>query len=301
MVEGLTVGRREDAQDAVRKTSTALELLARQGTMEFTRQRIAKGKLFFLDAASDWEGFEFIYLISGVLKVKGEDLTLCAGDYFYHRGLPQRAHFQVEQDVELLLVSSPPSFHLMRDEIREMMGIVSTIGGKDEETEEHCHRLERLSLAIGERLGLGDDRLVTISYAAYLHDIGKVRIRSEILAKPGPLSDAEWEEMRRHPDYGAEMLADKSFLLDAARIVRAHHERYDGKGYPHGLKGEEIPIEARIIAVVDAYDAMISDRPYRNALDSAAACAEIKKNSGTQFDPRVVDGFLRVLGTINVA
>lgn len=189
----------------------------------------------------------------------------------------------------------------MRDEIREMMAIVSTIGGKDEETEEHCHRLERLSIAIGERLGLADDQLVTVSYAAYLHDIGKVRVPSEILAKPGPLSDAEWAEMRKHPDYGAEMLADKAFLVDAARIVRAHHERYDGSGYPGGLRGEEIPIEARIIAVVDAYDAMISDRPYRKALDSAGACAEIKKNSGTQFDPRVVDAFLRVLGNVDVS
>ena len=299
MVDGLTVGRREGSKDAVRKTSTALDLLVQEGTFDVTWQRILAGKYFFLDAASDWEGFEFIYILSGLLRVTDDDLLLRAGDYLYHHGLPQRAHFQVEQDVELLLISSPPSFHLMRDEIQEILQLARSVEEKDEATEGHCHRLERLAIATGEKLNLTGDQLVALSYAAYLHDVGKVKVPDEILNKPGPLTDEEWGEMRKHPDYGAQMLAGKDFLQDAARIVRAHHERYDGSGYPRGLSGDDIPIEARIIAVVDAYDAMISDRPYRKALSKGTVIAELEKNSGSQFDPLVVQAFLSVVGGSN--
>jgi len=299
VVDGLTVGRREVSKDAVQKTSTALNLLVQQGTFDVTRQRILAGKYFFLDAASDWEGFEFIYILSGLLRVTDDDLLLRAGDYLYHHGLPQRAHFQVEQDVELLLISSPPSFHLMRDEIQEILQLARSVEEKDEATEGHCHRLERLAIATGEKLNLTGDQLVALSYAAYLHDVGKVKVPDEILNKPGPLTDEEWGEMRKHPDYGAQMLAGKDFLQDAARIVRAHHERYDGSGYPRGLSGDDIPIEARIIAVVDAYDAMISDRPYRKALSKGTVIAELEKNSGSQFDPLVVQAFLSVVGGSN--
>ena len=299
MVKGLTVGQREDLTGSVEKRSTALELLAVQGSVEVTRQRIAAGKMFYLDAASEWEGFEFIYLLAGSLLLRehegSEEVVLHAGAHLYHHGLSERAYFHVEEDVELLLVSSPPSFHLMQAEIQDVMAIALSVEEKDETTAGHCHRIERLALLTGERLGLAGNQLISLSYAAYLHDIGKVKIPDNILNKPGSLTDAEWEEMRRHPIYGEQMLADKEFLADAAKLVLAHHERHDGSGYPNRLKGEEIPIEARIIAVVDAYDAMTSDRPYRLALPQGEACWELRKNRGTQFDPRVVEAFLTVL------
>ncbi len=303
MNEGLVIVRRgteKDKRAIVSRPSATLELLARQGSTEVTRQQIAKGKIFYLDAASEWEGFEFFYILAGALLVKDRNIVLGPGDYFYHRGLPERMYFEVKSDVQFLLVSSPPSFHLVRDEFQDMMALAQSVEEKDEATEGHCSRIERLALQIGDRLGLSGDRLIALSYAAYLHDVGKVKVPDEILNKPGPLTDVEWDEMRRHPDYGAEMLREKEFLTDAAKIVRAHHERYDGTGYPRGLKGEEIPIEARIIAVVDAYDAMTSDRPYRKALTKEQAIEELKKNAGTQFDPRVVTAFLAVIGRTNV-
>jgi HD-GYP domain-containing protein (c-di-GMP phosphodiesterase class II) len=274
-----------------------LELLDIQGSVEVTRQRIVAGKMFYLDAASEWEGFEFIYLLAGSLLLKDKDaeIHLEAGDHISHRGLPERVHFRVEEDVEFLMVSSPPSFHLMRAEIQDMMAIALSVEEKDATTEGHCHRIQNLSLRVGERLGLSGDQLISLSYAAYLHDIGKVKVSDKILNKPGPLTDEEWEEMRRHPVYGEQMLAGKEFLADAAKLVLAHHERHDGSGYPNRLKGEGIPIEARIIAVVDSYDAMTSDRPYRLALPQGEACWELRRNAGTQFDPRVVEAFLTVL------
>jgi HD-GYP domain-containing protein (c-di-GMP phosphodiesterase class II) len=297
VVEGLTIGRRDGGQEMVRKTSTTLELLARHGALEVTRQRIAAGKLFYLDAASEWEGFEFFYLLAGrlLLKDSGDAVSLGPGDFFHHGGLPQRIHFRVEEDVEFLMFASPPSFHLMRDEIQEFMALATSVEEKDESTAGHCHRLQRWALLIGERLGLPDSQLATVSYAAYLHDIGKVEVSDEILNKAGPLTDEERAEMEQHPLHGEKMLDGKVFLSDAARIVGAHHERYDGSGYPRGLKGDTIPIEARIVAVVDAYDAMTSQRPYRKALTEAQAREELRKYAGTQFDPRVVRAFLAIL------
>jgi len=295
VVAGLTIVRRADRKEKVAKRTTVVELLARQGSVEVTRERIKAGKIFYLIEASEWEGFEFVYLLAGTLLLKDDNILLRAGDYFYHHGLPQRVYFKVEENVELLLISSPPSFHLVREEIQEMMALARSVEEKDEATEGHCSRIERLSLRTGERLGLTDNRLITLSYAAYLHDVGKVRIPDEILNKPGPLTEEEWKEMRRHPDYGAEMLEKKDFLKDAAEVVRAHHERYDGSGYPRGLKGDQIPLEARIIAVVDAYDAMTSNRPYRKALSKEEAIRELNKNAGSQFDPRVVRAFLKVI------
>ena len=299
MVKGLSIGRRGDARDVVGKRSTTLELLAGSGALEVTRQRIEAGKHFNLYATDEWSGFEFIYLLSGSLTLENGtrgDIALSPGDYIYHSGLPEKAYFRVESDVEMLMVCTPPSFHLIRDDMQEMMALARSVEEKDRYTEGHCSRLERLAILTGERLGLPGEELVALSYGAYLHDIGKIRVPDAILNKDADLSDEEWEEMRRHPGYGAELLMEKDFLRDAAEIVRAHHERYDGSGYPQGLRGEEIPIGARVVAVVDTYDAMTSERPYEPALSKREAIEELRKHAGAQFDPRVVRAFVEVIG-----
>jgi hypothetical protein len=277
--------------------STTLERLALHGALEVTRHRIESGKHFYLDEASDWVGFEFIYVLTGGLALSDgtDDITLRAGEYLYHHGLTERAYFRVVEDVELLMVSSPPSYHLMQDEMQEMMALARSVEEKDEATEGHCRRLERLAVLTGERLGLSGQRLIDLSYGAYLHDIGKVRIPDEILNKANPLSSPEWAEMRRHPEYGARMLEEKDFLATAARIVLWHHERFDGTGYPDGLRRDEIPIEARIVAVVDAYDAITSERRYQPAQMRRRAVEELKASAGTHFDPQIVRAFVSVV------
>src|SRR5437899_1903014 len=165
---------------------------------------------------------------------------------------------------------------------------------KDEETEGHCQRVTAFCISIAKMVPVPDGYLPIMARAAFLHDIGKMAIPDGILRKPGPLTDDEKRVMRTHCEIGYNMLIRIPFLRDAAEIVLAHQEFYDGSGYPRGLKGEEIPLGARIFAVADSLDAMVSDRPYRRKLPMAHACEEIKRCSGSQFDPEVVKVFLSI-------
>lgn len=166
---------------------------------------------------------------------------------------------------------------------------------RDLETKGHSQRVTELTLKLARKLGMPEEELVHVRRGALLHDIGKLAIPDSILLKPGKLTEEEWAIMRKHPEYAYEMLSFIPYLRPALDIPYCHHERWDGKGYPRGLKGEEIPLAARIFAVVDAWDAMTSDRPYRKALSTEEALAEIEKGAGTQFDPKVVVAFLELI------
>jgi response regulator RpfG family c-di-GMP phosphodiesterase len=173
--------------------------------------------------------------------------------------------------------------------------LANALEAQDEYTGDHARALAEMTLAVGAEMGLEGERLKTAELAALFHDIGKIGVPSEIIRKPGPLTAAERREMNRHPEIGEQILAPVPFLQPIRKIVRACHERWDGNGYPDGLAGEEIPLEARIVFVCDAFHAMTTDRPYRAALSVREAVRRLKLASGTQFDPDVVAAFLRAL------
>ncbi len=166
---------------------------------------------------------------------------------------------------------------------------------KDPYTRQHSQQVTRYALLLGRALGFSEDELLVLEQVALLHDIGKIGIPDHILKKEGPLTESEWEVMRQHPSIGQEILEHIHVLHLEQNMVRHHHERYDGNGYPSGLKGDEIPIYSRILSIADSFHAMISDRPYRKALPISEAVSELKKNSGTQFDPKLVDLFIQAL------
>jgi len=172
--------------------------------------------------------------------------------------------------------------------------LVSALDAREHETHAHSQRVRAYTLTLAQDLGLDHEELIQTGRGALLHDVGKIGVRDSILLKPAKWSAEEWIEMRKHPQIGYNILQSIDFLSPAAEIVLCHQERWDGKGYPNGLAGSDIPLGARIFAVVDALDAMTSDRPYRKALSFETAWDEICSCSGTQFDPRVAEAFLAV-------
>lgn len=173
--------------------------------------------------------------------------------------------------------------------------LAMALEAKDPYTHGHAERVTRYAIAIAKHMGLPEEKIETMRTCGLVHDIGKIGISDLILRKAGPLSPAERIEIERHPSNGAEMLSPLKMFENGLDMVRYHHERFDGDGYPAGIKGNVIPVEARILAVADAFDAMTSERPYRSALSTEQAIKELIDNKSTQFDPRIVDIFLKTL------
>ena len=170
--------------------------------------------------------------------------------------------------------------------------LANALEAKDEYTSDHAQALAEMSLTVGGALGLEGEDLKRLEISALFHDIGKIGVPSEIIRKAGPLTAEERRIMNLHPEIGERILAPVPFLQPIRPIIRACHERWDGNGYPDGLKGEAIPLEARIVFVCDAFHAMTTDRPYRDALSEGEAIRRMKLSSGTQFDPSVVGAFV---------
>jgi putative nucleotidyltransferase with HDIG domain len=173
--------------------------------------------------------------------------------------------------------------------------LAAALEAKDSYTADHASSIAELAIEVGVEFGLDEEALRDLRYGAIFHDIGKIAIPDAILNKPGPLTGPEFEVIKRHPIVGEQILEPVPFLEQVRRIVRHDHERWDGHGYPDGLKGRQIPIGARIVLVVDAFHAMVSDRSYRTGMSEESARLELRAHAGTQFDPDVVDAFLRVL------
>lgn len=223
--------------------------------------------------------------ILGVLAVSGagENQVLGEEALFLLYLLAERASLTIEN---LLLYDS-----LLINLHATLRALVRTLEAKDPYTRLHSERVTRWAVGIAGDMGCPHEKLDTLTFAGHLHDIGKIGIRDQILMKPGRLTREEYEIIKTHPVIGAEIVGHLGLLTEETAIIRHHHERWDGNGYPDGLSGEKIPELSRILAVADTYDAITSRRPYRSAKDPDFARHEIQKNAGTQFDPKVVDAF----------
>ncbi len=173
--------------------------------------------------------------------------------------------------------------------------LVSFLDSRDHETEQHSQRVMKMTVLLARRFEFGESELVHIRRGALLHDVGKIGIPDAILNKPGPLNDAEWAIMRRHPQIAFDRLKYIPYLIPALDIPHCHHEKWDGTGYPRGLKGDAIPLSARVFSVIDVWDALSSSRPYRSAWEGDKVFAHIRALAGTHFDPAIVGKFLNLL------
>jgi putative nucleotidyltransferase with HDIG domain len=253
---------------AIHDISTALEAI-RRGAYDYILKPFEKDQLFL-----------------GVGRAL-QHRRLIAENRNYQRNLEQLVEERTSQ-----LTGALAALEQSYDDTLEALG--SALDLKDAETEGHCQRVTAFAISIAKTLPVPNPYLPILARAAFLHDIGKMAIPDGILRKPGPLNDDEKQIMRKHCEIGYNMLIRIPFLRDAAEIVLAHQEFYDGSGYPRGLKGEQIPLGARIFTIADSLAAMISDRPYRKALPMSHAREEIRRCAGTQFDPKVVEVFLSI-------
>jgi HD-GYP domain-containing protein (c-di-GMP phosphodiesterase class II) len=204
----------------------------------------------------------------------------------------------VAHQAKLALTNAGNFRSLEKTFLETVEALANALEANDEYTSSHARWITDLALRVGEGLGLDTRALKRLELGALFHDIGKIGIPEAILAKPGPLTEAERRTVEKHPELGEKIIAPIDRLEEVRPIVRHCHERYDGTGYPDGLSGEEIPIESRIILVCDAYHAMTTDRPYRKRLTEEEALRRLEEGAGTQFDPRVVDVCKTVLAKL---
>ena len=257
-------------------------------------------------AADDTAAF-IILTGAGTVENAVQALRLAADDYLVKPFIVDEVLLACERALEhrrLVLENRGYQQHLearVAEQAREIEGLLvdalrslaTAIDTRDDYTGGHVERVARYAAATGRELGLAGEALRALWIGALLHDVGKIGVSDAILKKPGALTDEEYEEMKRHPGIGGKVMDSSSFLRPGLPAVLHHQEHWDGTGYPSGLRGEEISLQGRIVAVVDCYDAIVTARPYRGAASEDDALAEIRACAGTQFDPAVVDAFIR--------
>ena len=293
---GLSIRKKGESLETVSSKAIEVQLLVASQGIEILEGQLNQGKRITLVPSG--KAVETYYILEGRLRGDSvsESITvdISAGDYLVTESLAESYTLLAQTDVRFLYFTSQPTFHEISEELGDLMRLAVEVEIKDGYTAEHCRRLQVLSYAAGQELGLGQDRLYLLDYGAYLHDVGKVKVPANILRKPSTLTQAEWSLMKKHPTFGRELL-EKTYLKRAGVIVEQHHERLDGSGYPHALSGEDVLVESYIVAVADAYDAMTTDRPYRRAAPPEQAFVELRKYAGIYYPKEVVRAFISVV------
>lgn len=293
---GFYYGQHNLCLEKVSKKTAELSLLAKASGTEIMIQKIHAGNFFVVSPGDNEDLMEFSYILEGQISYQlgDKNIIINKGDYFYAHKLNEDVCLKAESDVTMIYVSTQPIFHLLSDEIKELNNINSMIEKKDIHTHEHNERVHNYCNRIAKKINLSNDKFENLVFAAVYHDIGKINVPDEILLKPGALTDEEFDFIKKHPTDGR-MLVEKTYLRGVGEIIEQHHERLDGSGYPLGLKEDEILIEAKIVAVLDSFDAMISDRPYRKGMLPERAIEELKRLAGVHYDKKIVEIFEEVL------
>jgi MFS family permease len=278
-------------------TALVIALSERQPVLQVWRTNYAWMPLNYGATAVQGAALALASAALGVFGVLVFTLPLAVAWYSFHLYV-SKSHEVRARNAELESVNDllrRANDRLEQSHLSVIGALVGALEAKENARATQAARTMTLAVAVGERLGLAADELAVLKLGALFHDIGTIGVPESVLRKPGPLDAREWAEVRAHPLIGANLLANVPMLEPVRPIVLSHHERYDGTGYPRGLKEDEIPLPAQIIAVADAFMAMTSERPYRRARSRKQALRELRANAGTQFNPVVVEAFIATL------
>ncbi|MGD6776807.1 MULTISPECIES: HD domain-containing phosphohydrolase [Bacillaceae] len=292
-----TIGKKGTNLEQVTFDNYDMSLLAKGNGTEVILQTIERGNIFYVYPSENEGVMEFFYILEGQItcEVDGEKISLGPKDYFTATDIEVPIHFTALTEVSYIWVITEPTFHELSTSVKALKEVVHKVESRDVYTFDHSKRVAKYSVKIAKKLKLSTDRLENLFIASILHDIGKINIPSEVLNKPAKLTNEEFDLIKKHPADGAEMVKDLYYGDTIATIIEQHHERLNGVGYPQKLKGDDILLEARIIAVSDTFDAMTEDRAYRNAFTPEYAIDELQRLAPSQYDPDVVNALIEVL------
>lgn len=297
-IHGMVHLQNDQAIETVKLKGTELSLIISGDGTEVIRHRLNSGYRWAMGPEDGWDALESIIIVNGSLTwhLPEGKVTVKTGDTLFAAPVKEDLFFTADEDCEFLYICSRPVFHNYSNVLQEMKELTISVEQKDGYTADHCQRIMELSMMVGHELRLSPSQLYHLNLGSFLHDIGKVKVPEEILNKPSKLTADEWEIMKQHTTFGREIIEETqlSNLTNSALIVEQHHERYDGTGYPHQLKGDQILIESAIVSVVDSYDAMTTDRVYSKGRPKEVALAEIMKGRETLYHPQVVDAFISI-------
>ena len=296
-MSGFYIEKKGSSIEQVSQNSATLDLLARGDGTEVLLQEIDSDKIIQIASPDRKSVLEFFYILEGSMiwmKEDGSSEELTSGDYFYTNYFRGKKHLKTSSKTKILYISTDPIFHHISDVIKDLMNMINQVEDKDYYTHSHGNRVQEYATKIAEKLGITGDQFERLMYASLFHDIGKIRLSDKIVSGHDKPTCEEWAQIHKHPIYGKEIV-EKSLLRNIGEIIEQHHERLDGSGYPYGLKGDEISLEARIISVIDAFDAMTTDRSYSKAKTIEQAIDEIKLDAGLKFDSHIVNLFIEVL------
>ncbi|WP_318617817.1 HD-GYP domain-containing protein [Sporosarcina sp. YIM B06819] len=291
----------EEGNPTLRLSSVEIILLGRWEGLSNALLTLHKNQFFMVKYNDKRFERESYILLEGVveIEVNGCRRVMEIGEVLDASSFKQTVSFYGETEAVFLLKIDAEAYEEHFLEMQMLQKEAEEIELLDGYTYHHCDRIKNYTIEVWKHLDMPGDTqsLILLRWGSYFHDIGKRAIPLEILNKPGKLTDEEWEIMKSHTTEGARMVREHAvkWLKDVAFIVEQHHERHDGTGYPYGLKGDEIALEASIVSVVDAFDAMTTDRVYKKALSIEDAVEELKAGKGTQFNPKVVDAFIEIL------
>ncbi|MBN2259232.1 MAG: HD-GYP domain-containing protein [Clostridiales bacterium] len=295
LMDGFKVFRSGESISVDTNKAGTFRLMVSDDDFEVFEAEINSGRSIICQPYESKDSLNVCFVLSGKLYHMNSEKYIVSGEHYAFKNLNETHYLSVVEKSKLLMIRNKGIFNEQISTMNQVMDLMAVIQEKDHYTDEHCNRTGNWAVQVAAKMSLNEESIENIMHAAKIHDVGKVKIPSAVLNKSGILSQEEYDIIKKHPEYGYDIIIDAMESEEIAEIVLCHHERINGSGYPKGLKGGEIPIESKIIAVIDSYDAMTTNRPYRKAFSKEYAIEELEKNSGILYDEEIINVFVAIL------